>query len=227
MYRNLKFKWLSQSDFEKSDKEVYDIVSDWISGNSRFFGFENLCPEEQAYLRTATVQGVVGNGGFSYLFEMGLGDGEEPDENAYQKVYWSFLKIGANRAAESFKQSLELLPGGFPRDWDETLWDQWQEVLEKNEKKVDELESQFFDCSDEIEQKTAQFFKAHAQTFLHLQNERWGIRNKLHRGYINLISAIKNKHYDLFYRKKVSKQLFEEVRARAMRNVEKCNEESD
>lgn len=59
-----------------------------------------------------TVYGIIGNGGFEYLFESRV-----PGDPDYLRSLEAFRAIGCGEAVAAYEGALRLFPGGFvPRD---------------------------------------------------------------------------------------------------------------
>jgi hypothetical protein len=72
----------------------------------------DFTPREFVVVAVWTVSGIVGNGGFEYLFESDL-----PGDLDYQLSLAAFRMIGCDEAVAAFEGALRLFPGGsVPRD---------------------------------------------------------------------------------------------------------------
>ncbi len=106
------------------------------------------------------IKGIIGNGGFRFLFE---GDFEGDPGFVYTAA--AFSEIGCDQAAEAFKEALGIFPGNLPpEDLDERL----EIYLKYNEKTRDRINEKFWGSSDDITAKLATYIRANRVAFEHL-----------------------------------------------------------
>lgn len=114
---------------------------------------------ERVVTTTWHASGIIGNGGFEYLFE-----GTFKGDPGYQLTLDSFRRIGCNKAAAAMAEALSCFPDGVsPADPDEaTLL-----YLEVPEQRREELIEQFL--QGDLERKLAAFIRENRSHFMHLR----------------------------------------------------------
>jgi hypothetical protein len=125
-----------------------------------------LSQEERAVLLVEAAVGIIGNGGFNYLFE-----GDFPGDPYYHLTAEAFEAIGASKAAAAFRKALGLFPDSKPpTDRHKRLWLYRRGTGEKRH----EIDCQFWDASKEIDKALAAYIRAHGDSFRHLDQPRTG-----------------------------------------------------
>jgi hypothetical protein len=103
----------------KADKHAWDLCqATWKSIVDRYGESAmatDFTPRERVVVAVWTVSGIVGNGGFEYLF-----GSELPGDPDYQLSLDAFRAIGCDEAVAAFEGALCLFPGGVvPHDDEE------------------------------------------------------------------------------------------------------------
>jgi hypothetical protein len=119
-----------------------------------------LTEEERVVFLVWGAFGVIGNGGFQYLFEHQLkGD---PD---FARTARAFHEIGCVEAAEAFERTLALFPNsGPPRDIDRRL----KLYNSRIESTPTEMDRQFFRAEMSIVRSLANYIRPRYSAFRHL-----------------------------------------------------------
>jgi hypothetical protein len=119
-----------------------------------------LLAEERNVLLTYNAKGYISNGGFNYLFEVGV-----PGDPHYDLTAAAFEEVGSEAAARAFRKALKLFPGSRPpTDMEERL-----RVYRQGDGAIrNEIDSAFFDAGDELDRCLARYIRAHRQAFAHL-----------------------------------------------------------
>ena len=102
--------------------------------------------------------GVIGNGGFQYLFE-----GTFANDPYFEFLLWSYRAIGCTAAADALADALALFPGSRPPLDIETRLEVFQAVPEERR---EQLNNRFWDA--DIEQKLAAYIRKHRDAFQRL-----------------------------------------------------------
>jgi hypothetical protein len=121
-----------------------------------------LRPEERNVLLADHARGIIDNGGFNYLFE-GSFKGD-PDFTLTAEAYRA---IGCAEAAEAFREVLALFPGGrVPTDIEKRL-----KIYRKGGgNKRHEIDSRFWDASEDIERCLASYVRSHREVFRRVES---------------------------------------------------------
>jgi len=107
-------------------------------------------PNERVAVLAWTVAGIIGNGGFEYLFSSDL-----PGDPNYQMSLEAFKTIGAKEAEKALKDALAVFPGGETPAEGERL-----AVFKLHpESERDELAARFFAADAEIVVCLAHFIR--------------------------------------------------------------------
>jgi hypothetical protein len=122
--------------------------------------FEEMSEPERNVLLAYHVMGIVGNGGFNYLFEGNLSG--DPD---YTRTLRAYEQIGAANAAAAVRDALALFPGGrAPADIDERL----QVYRSGPGDRRHAIDCRFWDAHEEIDKCLESYLRANAAAFRHL-----------------------------------------------------------
>src|SRR5688572_26677297 len=108
--------------------------------------------------------GIIGNGGFQYLFE-----GTFNGDPGFVLTAAAFRRIGCGEAAEAFEQALALFENNRPPSNIEHRLEIYQSVLEENRMRIDE---KFWDAGSDLDAKLAAFIRANAQALEHPSRKR-------------------------------------------------------
>lgn len=122
----------------------------------------DFTPRELVVVAVWTVSGIIGNGGFEYLFE-----GDLPGDPDYRLALSAFRTIGCEEAFSAFEDALGLFPGGVtPEDIDERV-----KAYQSNPAEVRvSLATRFWAADEKIVTKLAAYIR---QEFMRNNEEQW------------------------------------------------------
>ena len=103
-------------------------------------------------------RGIIGNGGFRYLFE-----GDFPGDPGFRLTLEAFETIGVRRAVSAFKKALAAFPNSRPPTDIETRIHFFIGIPYARRHKVDK---EFWDADDEITQKLAKYIRFRRRAFI-------------------------------------------------------------
>lgn len=141
---------------ETSDcKQAWDLCqATWKSIVDRYGDgakATDYAPREWVVVAVWTVSGIVGNGGFEYLFESQL-----PADPDYQLSLDAFRAIGCKDALAAFEGALRLFPGGIvPHDGEERA----RVFVASPEEVRTALARRFWDAADAVVANLADFIR--------------------------------------------------------------------
>src|SRR5262249_11388473 len=119
-----------------------------------------LAVEERVVLLPYHAMGIIGNGGFSVLFE-----GNFKGDPHFQLTAAALDAIEANRASAAFRKALALFPGRKPpADTDARLRIYRSGTSDQRH----EIDCAFWDAQNEIISRLAAYARAHADAYDHL-----------------------------------------------------------
>lgn len=148
---------LDEPDDARLCSEVLGRIVDY-HGNS--LDVSELPEEERVVLLAWEVKGIIGNGGFRYLFEKNLNG--DPDFALTAEAY---EVIGARKAARAVRDTLALFPESRPpREINRRL----KIYLAKLKAFPTPQDEQFWDAGEEIETRLAAYIRTHADAYRHL-----------------------------------------------------------
>ena len=137
-----------------SEKSFLDRAADYSFNLLEHFDkdLSKLDVPQQTLVTLYSVQGVVDNGGFQYLFESDF-----PGNPAYSRFVEAYRRIGANHAAECLEKALAMFPFEEPHLHREQRLE-FMETLEE--------ESEFVQLGDEVcgDEKIWAALEAYART---------------------------------------------------------------
>jgi hypothetical protein len=120
----------------------------------------DLPEEHRIVLLVDTARGIIGNGGFNYLFE-----GTFKGDPHYFLTAAAFQAIGCRKAASAFQEALALFPDGKPpTDTEERL----QIYRRGTGAQRHRLDCAIWDSGAEIETKLADYIRSHREAFRQL-----------------------------------------------------------
>lgn len=141
--------------------ELFSVVFDRIV--RRYGGNLNvmdLQEHERVFLLAYDAWGLIGNGGFNYLFEKNIrGDPH------FKETAAAFAAIGCDSAAEAFAKVFKLFPDGQPPEDVEERLRLYRRGPGTRRGPIDE---QFFAASKEIEGGLVAYVQAHGEAFTEL-----------------------------------------------------------
>jgi len=103
--------------------------------------------------------GIIGNGGFQYLFE-----GTFKGDPGFVLTAAAFRRIRCAEAAEAFEEALALFPGNRPPSNIEARLEIYQSVPELERRRID---TKFCDSAGDLRAKLAAFIRANARDLEH------------------------------------------------------------
>lgn len=122
-------------------------------------GFQNLCPQLQAYISVDRLFSEVSNGGFSQYFANPSGD---LSANAVQ----GFEMIGASNSADVVRSAFRILGAEGPSSDTETRMYQFSRLSDDDFKKLNELDREFFQWSDQVVALLTEFAVSNREHFI-------------------------------------------------------------
>jgi len=164
--------WL-RSSFGIAVVNILDIQDDFELCNQLFSRLAEFCNEidVDSYTELERVVtlvwhsgGLIGNGGFHYLFE-----GDFSGDPGFVYTAAAYQRIGASRAYEAFQDAIRQFPGGvLPADIDERL--RAYESLPKAT--WDQIERRYYDAAKDTETCLARFIREHRRGYEDLLNQK-------------------------------------------------------
>jgi Leucine-rich repeat (LRR) protein len=150
-------------DFQLINK-VFVRIAERCDGGD-LSGLSELPKQQKVVLDVWGAGGIIGNGGFQFLFESGLAD--------MPSIAESYEAIGVSRAAAAFREAMSVFPQSTPHaDVDERL-----AYLEKLgptiEAKLERLSKEVWECDREVKAKLARYVRANATSFADLPPSPW------------------------------------------------------
>jgi hypothetical protein len=110
------------------------------------------------------VTGIIGNGGFRYLFE-----GSLTGDPYFSRTAEAFRAIGCKKAADAFRKALAIFPDSMPqRNIDERL----RYYLRRIKGTPTEADRQFFAAMDDVTKCLANYIRSRADDFRNLSDAR-------------------------------------------------------
>jgi hypothetical protein len=117
---------------------------------------------ERVVLLVRHVSGIIGNGGFRYLFE-----GDLNGDPHFALTAEAFRATGCKKAAESVRKTLAMFPHSRPpRDIEERL----RYYLSRIKGWPTDMDVQFFEAKDDLTKCLADYIRSHADAFGHLDS---------------------------------------------------------
>jgi hypothetical protein len=120
-------------------------------------------PERVVYLVWAAY-GIIGNGGFRFLFE-----GDFKGDPHFILTAEAFQATGCKKATEAVRRTLAMFPSSRPpKDIHERL----RHYLSRVKQWPTDMDVQFFAADSDLKKCLAGYFRLHADSFRHLQSSR-------------------------------------------------------
>jgi Domain of unknown function (DUF4375) len=126
------------------------------------FDVSKLRPVECNLLLAYQAWGIIGNGGFNYLFE-----GNFKGDPEFALTAEAYRAIGCAEAAEAFQEALDLFPGGRPPTDIEERLKRYRKGRGDGRGKIDD---RFFEADGAIERCLASYIRSHREVFERLEN---------------------------------------------------------
>ncbi|HEY7330802.1 MAG TPA: DUF4375 domain-containing protein [Gemmataceae bacterium] len=121
-----------------------------------------LKEHERVFLLAYDAWGIIGNGGFNYLFERSI-----PGDPHYEQTASAFAAIGCDAAADAFAKVFQLFPGGRPPEEVEERLRLYRRGPGTMRGPIDE---QFFAASKDMEKYLHAYVRAHGEQFAELDH---------------------------------------------------------
>lgn len=153
--------------FQMSDPDIADtIFKRLIDRYGDDLEPSRLPKAQQVVLLVYHTHGILGNGGFQYLFEADL-----PGDPEYLLTRAAFQSIGANEASRAFEVAFAVFPNLTPPEDIESRLALWHEKYDLR----DALESEespdaiYFSAMDDVVEKLAVYIREHEKDFAIIQ----------------------------------------------------------
>lgn len=123
-----------------------------------------LRQEERVVFLVWQAAGIIGNGGFRYLFE-----GNFKGDPDFALTAEAFQTIGCQKAAEAVQKTLAIFPHSRPpTDIDKRL----RYYLKRITSWPTDMDMQFFEAQDDLTNCLARYIRSHAEAFAHLDSRK-------------------------------------------------------
>lgn len=138
-----------------NDRELCDgVFVHIVERHGNKLGLEKASESERVVTLVWHSFGIIGNGGFQYLFE-----GDFTGDPGFVLTAAAFRRIGCVQAAEAFEEALGLFPGNRPpKNIDDRL-ELYQSVPEEDRHRIDR---KFWDAESNLIATLAAFIRANA-----------------------------------------------------------------
>ena len=150
-------------DFQLVDKVFVRIAQQCDGSDSA--SLEALPREQKVVLDVWGSGGIIGNGGFQYLFESDLVD--------MPGIAASYDTIGVPRAAEAFRKAMAIFPRSKPHADVEKRLAYLEKLGPETASKLEQLSEEIWDCDRDIKRKLAQYVRANQTAFANLPPTQW------------------------------------------------------
>ncbi len=148
---------VSATDDELCRAVIYGLIDKY--GNE--IDAKKFPKEVRVVILTDHARGIIGNGGFRYLFE-----GDFPGDPGFRLTVQAFDTLGVTPAVTAFKKALAVFPNSRPpKDIDKRL----QIFLSMPYSRRQKIDEKFWNADDEITKKLAQYIRAHSNAFIRMK----------------------------------------------------------
>jgi Domain of unknown function (DUF4375) len=154
-------KLLAEVDDFKLCNGLSTRIIEWHGDD---FDVSILNPAERAVLLTWHVSGIVGNGGFRYLFE-----GNIPGDPYFELTAEPFRTIGCKAAADAVAKTLAIFPNSRPTT---NIVERLPYYLKRVKGWPTKTDLEFMDANDSMTTAVANYIRSHAADFAHLDGAR-------------------------------------------------------
>jgi hypothetical protein len=148
-----------KDDFKLCDDVFMGIVSRYPN-DAKATDYDE---KERIVILVWHVYGLIGNGGFEYLFEA-----DYPGDPFYELSVQAFETIQCQPASTAFRDALGLFPGGKPPRDIYSRRAAYETVPEEKRK----VNSRFWNASKEIEQNLAAYIRSNRAAFEHARQSK-------------------------------------------------------
>jgi hypothetical protein len=148
---------LNEDDPSELFSRVFDRIVRRYGGD---LNVRDLKEHERSFLLAYDACGIIGNGGFNYLFERNIRGDPHFEETAS-----AFKAIGCDAAAEAFAQVFRLFPDGRPP---EDVGERLRLYRSGSGERRGPIDEQFWDANKEIERCLLAYVQAHGQELAEL-----------------------------------------------------------
>lgn len=160
MAKSLQQLLAESDDFELCDG-VFTRIVEYHGGD---IDASAISEHERVVLLVWHVSGIIGNGGFRYLFE-----GDLKGDPYFILTVEAFRATGCKKAAEAVRKTLAMFPQSRPpRDIEERL----RYYLRRITGWPTDLGMQFFDPQDDLKKHLASYIRSHADAFAQLDTSK-------------------------------------------------------
>jgi hypothetical protein len=153
---------LTEQLFTKADDSpLVDAVAEVIQHRYPSIRLDELTIEEKTVIAVMTAQGILGNGGFRYLFEADFEDGA-----CYTEIVDALRRIGDEESAQIVQQALHLFPNATPHTDLEARDRYLTHLYETRVQEAEQLDERFWERDPQTTQALARYIRAHRACFL-------------------------------------------------------------
>lgn len=137
---------MRNDDFEKLE-ELFIRLAD----KEERKGTKSLTKEQQVVLLVWHASGIIGNGGFQYLYEQSLNP---------ELVAEAYEAIKCNACADILRKTTSVFPDGRPHeDWDARI-----DFIANHRNVFEKLDNAFWDADEEMVPRLADYVKKHQKS---------------------------------------------------------------
>lgn len=141
------------------DPELCDAVFCRFAELNNEIDVDSYTEEERVVTLVWHAAGIIGNGGFEYLFE-----GDFNGDPGFIQTAAAFKTIGALESYAAFQRALSIFGGQYPADPEQRI-DAWQRVSEDER---DAIERQFYDDEEIMHAGLARYIRERRVRFSEL-----------------------------------------------------------
>lgn len=123
-----------------------------------------LRQEERVVFLVWQAAGIIGNGGFRYLFE-----GNFKGDPYFALTAEAFRTVGCQKAAEAVQKTLAIFPHSRPPT---DIGKRLRYYLKRIKSWPTEMDMQFFQAQDDLTNCLARYIRSHAEAFAHLDSRK-------------------------------------------------------
>jgi len=154
------------------DSELCDAVFSRFAELNNRINVDSYTEEERVVTLVLHATGIIGNGGFQYLFE-----GEFNGDPGYIHTAAAFETIGASESHAAFQRALGLFGGRYPPDREQRI----AAYLNVPKDQRDAIERQFYDDEENMRSGLARYIRERRERFHQLLSSPPSMWNRLRR----------------------------------------------